>query len=227
MTTYYGHSKSSGVDFHSCAVAANKLIVVLLAVAALLLLIQTQVALAHARLINANIQPDAVIVTAVPATLTLTFSEETSPTQTRLEVLDASGKAVDKGDLKVNGDTATVTLSALVDGKYTVKFRSFTEDDSKVVEGQYTFTVAKSGTMAAGDPGKATQVESQDAPTPAKAPATGLGGVISPVREVEQNHNSGNSDWTGLIITLVSAALFAQLAILFRVNFLRESRKRR
>lgn len=141
-----------------------------------LFLSQVQVSWGHSRFVSANIQPDAV-VTTVPATLTVTFDEETSPTQTKLQVLDASGKAVDKGDLKISGAVATLGLGTLADGKYTVKFRTFTEDDSNIVEGEYSFTVAKAGTAASGDAGKANQVESVgSAEQPAGVPATGFGG---------------------------------------------------
>ncbi|MBN9392318.1 MAG: copper resistance protein CopC [Chloroflexi bacterium] len=152
------------------------LIAVVGLVVSFLFLSQFQLTWAHARFKSANIQPDAV-VTTVPATLSVTFSEETSPTQTRLQVLDSAGKAVDKGDLKVDGATATISLNPLTDGKYTVKFRSFTEDDSNIVEGDYSFTVARSGTAATGDAGKANQVESGETEQPTGAPATGFGGA--------------------------------------------------
>lgn len=140
-----------------------------------LFLSQAILAFAHARLKSANVGPDALVATA-PASLSLTFSEETSTDQTKLQVLDATGKAVDKGDLKVSGATATVSLGTLADGKYTVKFRSFTEDDGGIIEGQYTFSVAKTGTAASGDVAKASQEESN---VPA-APNTGVGGAGSP-----------------------------------------------
>ncbi len=134
-----------------------------------LLALQTGLALAHSRLKSGNILPDSVITTA-PATLTLTFTEETSQKETKVSVLDASGKAVDKGDLVVKGDTITLGLNALADGKYTVKFRTFTEDDSGLLEGQFSFTIAKGGTAAAGNAGAAKQEEL------ASPPKAGTGG---------------------------------------------------
>lgn len=136
-----------------------------------LVLAQAGVAFAHAHLKSSTILPNAT-VTTVPATLALTFDEETSPTETRLQVVDASGKAVDKGDLKVNGATATVSLGTLADGKYTVNYRSFTEDDGGIVTGSFSFTVAKSGAAAAGNLSTASETESK-APG---APDTGIGG---------------------------------------------------
>ena len=152
----------------------NPAIVAVLFLAAIaLVLTQAGVAFAHAHLKSSTILPNAT-VTTVPATLSLTFDEETSPTETRLQVVDASGKAVDKGDLKVNGATATVSLGTLADGKYTVNYRSFTEDDGGIVTGSFSFTVAKSGTASAGNLSTATEAESK-APG---APATGIGGGI-------------------------------------------------
>jgi len=134
-----------------------------------LLALQTGLALAHSRLKSGNILPDSVI-TAAPASLTLTFTEETSEKETKVSVLDATGKAVDKGDLAVKGDTITLGLNALADGKYTVKFRTFTEDDSGLFEGEFSFTVAKAGTAANGS---AAAVKEEELST---APNTGFGG---------------------------------------------------
>lgn len=140
-----------------------------------LVLAESGVTFAHAHFKTATILPGSTI-TAAPATLTLTFDEETSSTQTKLSVTDASGKAVDKGDLKVAGTNATVSLNPLTDGKYTVTFRSFTEDDSGIVNGSYTFTVASGSAAAAGDASKASQEES-GGDAPAGAPATGQGRI--------------------------------------------------
>lgn len=158
--------------FKPVTVRFNLMIVAVLFLAVMaLVLAQAGVAFAHAHLKSSTILPNATITT-VPATLALTFDEETSPTETRLQVVDASGKAVDKGDLKVNGTTATVSLGTLADGKYTVNYRSFTEDDGGIVTGSFTFTVAKSGTASAGNLSTASEAESQ-APG---APDTGIGG---------------------------------------------------
>ncbi len=180
-----------------------------LVVVSFLFLNQVQISWAHARFKSATIQPDAVITT-VPATLTVTFSEETSPTQTRLQVLDSTGKAVDKGDLKVVGATATLGLNTLTDGKYTVKFRTFTEDDSNIVEGDYSFKVALSGTAATGDAGKANQVESGESEQPTGAPATGIGGASG-------SEGQGNNALIGAVSALGLISLTALgLQLFFR-----------
>lgn len=165
-TAYFKNS----TRFYNLTIAGFVLLAVLM-----LLLAESGVAFAHARLKTATVLPDATVA-AAPPSLTLTFTEETSPTQTKLTVNDASGKQVDKGDLKVSGATATVSLGTLASGKYTVTFRSFTEDDSATVDGSYTFTVG--GTAAAGDASKASQEEGGGNEAPA-APATGLGGATT------------------------------------------------
>jgi hypothetical protein len=104
----------------------------------------------------------------------------------------------------VDGTNATVSLNTLADGKYTVTFRSFTEDYSGIVNGSYTFTVASGGTAAAGDASKATQQSSSGA-APA-APATGEGGLAS---------ESGSFTLPALLI-LVGTAFFTGAILVIR-----------
>lgn len=187
--------------FYNLAIAGLLLFAVMA-----LVLAQSGVAFAHAHLKSATILPDAV-VTSAPTTLTLTFTEDTSPTQTRLQVLDASGKAVDKGDLKVDGANATVSLGTLADGKYTVKFRSFTEDDSGIIDGSFNFTVAKGSAAVAGDAAKATQEESGGDNAPTGAPATGQGGSAG---------ESNGSFTLPALLVLFGSSLFAGAMLLIR-----------
>ncbi len=162
-----------------------------------LFLVQSQICWAHSRLKSATIQPGAVLTT-VPATLSLTFTEETSTDQTKLQVLDSAGKVVDKGDLKVNGATATISLGNLADGSYTVKFRTFTEDDSGIVNGEYSFKVARSESAAAG--GAQAKEEESVAPS---VPASGQGGSS----QLERNSNGPSQLLTlGFISLLIFGA---------------------
>lgn len=187
----------------------NLLIVAFLAFAAVALaLAGSGVAFAHAHLKTATILPDATI-TAAPATLTLTFTEETSPTETKLSVADASGKQVDKGDLKVDGANATVSLNTLADGKYTVTFRSFTEDDSGIINGTYTFTVASSGAAAAGDASKASQEESGGDDAAPAVPATGQGYLVG-------DNNGSDSFTLPALLVLVGTAFFSGAILVIR-----------
>lgn len=178
-----------------------------LVAALVLVLVQTQISWAHARLKSATIQPNAVI-TSVPASLTLTFTEETSPTQTRLQVLDSTGKAVDRGDLKVNGDTATVSLGTLTNGKYSVKFRTFTEDDSNIVDGEYSFTVATTGTASSGAIGNANQTEGNARPSGVPATGGGLGWGSNAI------HSDDSSASLDAAVILAVTVLFSAALIL-------------
>ncbi len=167
-----------------------------LLLALLVLMLQLGVAFAHARLKSSNILPESTVATA-PATLTLTFTEQTSPDQTKVSVTDSSGKQVDKGDLKIKGDTATVSLGTLPNGKYTVTFRTLTEDDGGILNGNFSFTVG--GTATTGDLASAKQEESS---VPG-APNAGQGGRVS-----SSSNNSLPGDWLaiGLLIGLTAGA---------------------
>ena len=140
-----------------------------------LFMAQAGLSFAHAHYKSSNIAANAT-VTSVPASLTVTFDDNTSPTQTKMQVTDASGKPVDKGDLKVNGANVTVSLGTLADGKYTVTYRTLTEDDGGIVNGSFTFTVAKSGATSTGT-GTPTEAESGGDNAPTAAPATGQAGL--------------------------------------------------
>ena len=155
-------------------VFGTKLKVLVGAALVMLFMAQAGLSFAHAHYKSSNIPANATI-TSVPASLTITFGEETSPTQTKVQVTDSTGKTVDKGDLKVDGATVTLGLGTLADGKYTVKYRTLTEDDGGIVEGSFAFTVAKSGAASAGS-GAAIETESNQPPA---APATGLGRAVS------------------------------------------------
>ena len=159
---------------------------------------QAGLSFAHAHYKSSNIPAEATI-SSVPAQLTITFGEETSPTQTKVQVTDAGGKQVDKGDLKVDGASVSLSLGTLADGKYTVTYRTLTEDDGGIVNGSFGFVVAKSGTASAGT-GKAQEAESVT--TPSAAPATGLGGTQS----------TGNTT-PELIFGLLAITLFAGVGL--------------
>jgi hypothetical protein len=102
-------------------------------------------------------------------------SEETSPTQSGGSVLDASGATVSTG-FKVNLDDRTQMMIALKPGLptgvYTVNWNTFTEDDSGMANGSFTFTIqaaaqaGASATVTTGSP-----VSSTIAPAATAAPA--------------------------------------------------------
>ena len=174
----------------------------LLAALVMLFLSQAGISFAHAHYQSSNIVPNSTI-TSAPAQLTVTFGEETSPTGTKLTVTDSAGKQVDKGDLKINGATVTLSLNSLTDGTYTVTYQTLTEDDGGVVNGNYAFTVATGGTAATGA-AKPTEAESGGDDVPSAAPATGFGGTSEP---------AGTNSF-GVVLGLAALSLFAGAGLL-------------
>jgi copper resistance protein C len=101
-------------------------------------------ALAHAHLKAASPAADAV-VTSTPSEVTLDFSEEVEPKFSSIEVDDAKGARVDKGDVHVAPDNAkhlAVGLKPLEPGTYKVIWRVLSTDTHKS-NGSYSFTLEK------------------------------------------------------------------------------------
>lgn len=83
-------------------------------------------------------------VQGAPAQVALRFTQRLEPAFSRVQVVDAAGKRVDREDASVSGDDATmltVSLAPLAPGRYAVKWRVLSVD-THVTEGDYTFTVA-------------------------------------------------------------------------------------
>ena len=104
---------------------------------------------AHARLKTSD-PSDGATLAGQPATVNVTYGEETSLTKSSLQVFyqkDAAAPQVqaDNGDgqVDVNDRTkASVTLKpGLGAGIYTVKWHTLTEDDNGQADGTFTFTV--------------------------------------------------------------------------------------
>ncbi|NTU79053.1 MAG: copper resistance protein CopC [Chloroflexales bacterium] len=104
------------------------------------------VAAAHAELVSSN-PADKATLTAVPATVTLIFSEELQATGNLITVTDASGTQVDKGDTALdlndaNRSTLNVSLkSGLGAGAYTIAWENMSSD-GHAEEGTLSFTVS-------------------------------------------------------------------------------------
>jgi methionine-rich copper-binding protein CopC len=146
-----------------------------------LLLVQTGAVFAHAVLRTANILPNAVINRA-PERLTMTFSEPIVK-GTTITVMDATNKRVDKNDIQLTEDGASVGLNALANGRYMVKFT--TVDADGIVEGEYSFTLDPNATPALGNVAAAKQEEKELPAAAGGLPATGVGGAA------ENGNNAG------------------------------------
>lgn len=101
-------------------------------------------ALAHAHLKTASPAADATVASA-PADVALDFSEAIEPKFSAIEVEDAKGARVDKGDVHVAPDNAkhlVVGLKPLEAGTYTVTWR-VTSTDTHKTSGSFSFSVTK------------------------------------------------------------------------------------
>ena len=133
---------------------------------------------AHAQIKAADPAANAVIP-AAPAQVTLTFSEETNPTKSGGSVTNASGATISTGfkvDLNERTKMTIPLMPNLPSGVYTVKWNSFTDDDSSMANGTFTFTVqaaaATTGTATTGTaPAAASAVAGTVGASPTAAPA--------------------------------------------------------
>lgn len=112
------------------------------AVLACALVVPAGPALAHAYPTSARPAENSRLA-APPPKVVILFTERLEPHFTRLEVLDAQGKRVDKGDVRVgprNGRRLSVDLPKLVPGTYRVVWHA-TSVDAHQTKGSYLFTV--------------------------------------------------------------------------------------
>ena len=78
-----------------------------------------------------------------PQGIRLWFTEQLEPAFSHVQVVDASGKQIDKGDSHVDASDAsvlTVGVPALAPGKYRVQWRVVSVD-THVTEGDFTFEI--------------------------------------------------------------------------------------
>lgn len=126
-------------------------------------------AAAHAKL-KASFPARDAIIGAAPEQVLLTFSEETSPTKSGGSVTDAAGAVVSNA-FRVNlarRTQATIDVrSALPPGAYTVRYNTFTEDDSGVEQGAFTFTVREGAPIPTPPSADALAAAAPAAATPA------------------------------------------------------------
>jgi methionine-rich copper-binding protein CopC len=122
------------------------------------LILQTRPALAVALLLAAHALPvpgaaHALLeratprvgqtVAAPPPEVAIDFTEQPEPAFSTIEVRDASGQRIDKGDVHVAADNPkrlVVSLAAAARGTLRVSWR-VTSVDTHVTEGHYTFRV--------------------------------------------------------------------------------------
>jgi methionine-rich copper-binding protein CopC len=80
-----------------------------------------------------------------PNEITIQFTEEVEPAFSKIQVFNAEGKEVDKGDGQVDPSDQTrlaVSLPSLAPGTYKVVWRVVSVD-THVTNGKFTFTVSR------------------------------------------------------------------------------------
>ena len=130
---------------------------------------------AHAQLKTSD-PADKATLTKAPTQIAITFSEETDPLKSGGSVTDASGATVSTGftvDLNARTNMTIALKPNLPNGAYTVKWNSFTDDDSGVANGTFTFTIqAQAAGTGTATTGTAPASGSATAGTVAPAAAT-------------------------------------------------------
>jgi hypothetical protein len=113
----------------------TKHLVILLALS----LVFTRIADAHAFLDHADPKVGSTIHEP-PSQVTVWMTEGLEPAFSKLQVFDAKGTEVDNKDTKVNGNTMTVSLPKLAEGKYRVSWQVVAIDTHRT-SGTFDFTI--------------------------------------------------------------------------------------
>ena len=122
---------------------------------------------AHALLVKAD-PGDGASLSSGPSALTLSFSEAPDPSLSRIDVLDTSGTAHQRGEVTGDGVRLRVGVEKLGQGVYTVSWRVVSRVDGHLTAGAYAFGVGVSP-----DEIDAADVASEAAPTLSGAELTG------------------------------------------------------
>ncbi|MCC7165667.1 MAG: copper resistance protein CopC [Anaerolineae bacterium] len=136
---------------------------------------------AHAEPQSCTPAIDSTVETA-PDKIVCTTTQSMDPDASKLEVFDASGMPVDKGDSAVDlndPDRKTISVSfdtaKMPEGVYTVKWATLSTEDNEAEEGEFTFTIGSpSGaqpTAAATSAAEPTATVAAPEPTAAPAPS--------------------------------------------------------
>ncbi|MGQ0602030.1 MAG: copper resistance CopC family protein, partial [Anaerolineales bacterium] len=102
-------------------------------------------AFAHAALLASTPAANATLDRA-PAQVELLFTEPLEPSFSTITVLNTDGTQVDGGDVRVDPaepTRMTVSLRSLVDGVYTVSWKSLSTADGHVTTGSFPFVVGE------------------------------------------------------------------------------------
>lgn len=127
----------------------------------------TAPASAHDSIVGSD-PADGAELTASPAQITLTFSEEIQPVGGQVLLVDSAGTQVAAGAPSVDGVTAALVVPALANDTYSVTWR-VVSSDGHPIDGTFGFSVADPRAV---DAEPAPEVTALDVPAEPSADAT-------------------------------------------------------
>lgn len=171
--------------------------------AALLLLLTTGLAAAHAGYDHSEPAAEAVLTTP-PAEVHVWFAEELfrQAGANSLAVFGPTGAQVDRGDSRIDDDDRSHMLVSLADnlpdGRYTVRWQTSSADDGDADSGEFGFTVGTAASAVA-----QTQPAADVAAPAASSTATSsalpcLGGLVFGVLAIGMALAPGQRKWGGI-----------------------------
>jgi len=171
---------------------------------------------AHADLLLSTPE-DGAVLTAAPAEVVLTFSEELLPDTVVVSVADETGMAVRVLSLEVVGADVIVTWPPGMTGsQYDVNYRVVSQDGHPI-EGTVAFTV-EAASPSASSPATA----SPSASSPATAPSSASAVPVTTTQTDTETATESTSAGSGLpAIAAISAGLAMGIAVGFLVWILR------
>jgi copper transport protein len=112
---------------------------------------------AHSLVVRSD-PPAGTALLQLPAAVTITFSEEPEPSQSSILVVDGTGATVSRGQSRPAPRSPfqmTVPLNPLLNGVYTVRWKTVSKDDGHSSSGTFTFGVGPSAYAASAGPAPA------------------------------------------------------------------------
>lgn len=175
-------------------------------------------------------------VQQAPGQVMIIFSEETDPLKSGGSVTDAGGVTVSTGfkvDLNERTNMAIDLKPNLPSGVYTVKWNTFTDDDSGMADGTFTFTIQLAGATTVSSPVNGTAatgsavtsvqpvatIAATAAPTATPAAtATAATTVPTALPQTEATSTKGGFPWLLVVIVVVvlAGAILAAWSVMRR-----------
>lgn len=164
----------------------------------------TAPASAHDSIVSSD-PADGTELTASPAQITLTFSDEIQAVGGQVLLVDSAGSQVAAGPPSVDGTTAALAVPTLANGAYSVTWR-VVSSDGHPIDGTFGFSVADPSAVGV-EP--APEVTALDVPTEPSADATpGSTEPAEPSPSADPTTSAADSDegdeaplpWPGIII---------------------------